>query len=76
MGGVAPTHYRTLEKFVKAVGCTFVRQTSSHRVYWRQDQTRPIIIPTYKAVPVFIVRNILRQLNISPDEYLRILNDL
>ena len=59
MGGLAPIHYTTLEKFARAVGCTFVRQTGSHRVYWRDDQVRPIIIPAYKQVPVFVIRNIL-----------------
>ena len=76
MGGLAPLHHATLEKFARAVGCTFVRHTSSHRVYWRDDQVRPIIIPTYKQVPVFVIRNILRQLKIAPEEYLRILQDL
>ena len=76
MGGLAPTHYTDLEKFVVAVGAKFLRQSGSHRVYWRDDQVRPIIIPTYKQVPVFVIRNILRQLKISPEEYLRILKDL
>ena len=47
------------------MGCTFVRQKGSHRVYWRDDQVRPVIIPTYTHVPVFVIRNILRQLNIQ-----------
>ena len=76
MGGLSPIHHKTLEKVVLAVGCTFVRQTSSHRVYWREDQLRPVIIPTYKSVPVFIIRNVIRQLKITPEAYLRILNDL
>jgi len=76
MGGLAPIPYKALEKVVLAVGCTFQRQTSSHRVYWRDDQIRPVIIPTYKAVPVFIIRNILRQLKVSPEEYLKIVQDL
>ena len=76
MGGLSPTHYKHLEKFVIAVGGKFVRQTGSHRVYWRDDQVRPIIIPTYTHVPVFIIRNILRQLKVSPHEYLRISREL
>ena len=76
MGGLAPAHHRDLEKFVLAVGGRFIRQTSSHRVYWRDDQVRPIIIPTYKQIPIFVIRNILRQLKISPEEYLRIAKDL
>ncbi len=76
MSGLAPVHHKTLEKFVSSVGCKFVRQKGSHRVYWRDDQVRPIIIPTYKQVPVFIIRNILRQLNISVEEFQRLLGDL
>ncbi|MBI2174019.1 MAG: type II toxin-antitoxin system HicA family toxin [Candidatus Omnitrophica bacterium] len=76
MGGLAPTDYKTLEKFVLSVGCKYVRQTGSHRVYWRNDQVRPIIIPTYRQIPVFIIRNILRQLKIDVSEYLRILKNL
>ena len=76
MGGLAPVDHKTLEKFVRSVGCTFVRQKGSHRVYWRDDQLRPVVIPTYKQVPVFIIRNILRQLGISVEEYLRIVQNL
>ncbi len=76
MAGLTSVHHTALERFVQEVGCTFVRQTGSHRVYWRDDQLRPIIIPTYKQVPVFIIRNVLRQLKISPEEYLRIVKEL
>lgn len=76
MGGLTPLHHATLEKFVQRAGCTFLRQKGSHRIYWRDDQTRPISIPTYKQVPEFIIRNILRQLKISVPEYLRLLQQL
>ncbi|MBI1746891.1 MAG: type II toxin-antitoxin system HicA family toxin [Acidobacteria bacterium] len=75
MAGLSPIHHKKLEKFAKSVGCRFERQEGSHCVYWRADQLRPVIIPKYKRVPVFIIRNILRQLNISVEEYLRILQD-
>ena len=76
MGGLAPVNYKKLEKFVLSVGCTFVRQAGSHRVYWRDDQVRPIIIPTYKEIPVFVIRNILRQLKVDISEYLRLMQEL
>lgn len=76
MAKLAPVHHRELEKFVKFVGCKFERQTSSHRVYWREDQVRPVIVPTYRAVPVHIIKNILRQLGISVEEYCRIMDEL
>lgn len=73
MGGLAPVHFRILEKFVQEAGCVFIRQKGSHRVYWREDQVRPIVIPMYKSIPEFIIRNILRQLKISVEEYLRMI---
>ena len=76
MGGLTPVHHKILEQFVLSVGCRYIRQRGSHRVYWRDDQVRPIIVPTYKQVPEFIIRNILRQLHIDIDEYLRMLKTL
>ena len=76
MSKLTPIHPKELERFVLHVGAKFVRQTGSHRVFWRDDQVRPIIIPRHKSVPVFIIRNTLRQLKISPEEYLRIMREL
>lgn len=42
-------------------------------MYWRSDLKRPVVVPKYPNLPVFIIRNNLRTLNISPDEYLEIL---
>ena len=76
MPGLKPVRSSDLEKFVLYVGCTFKRQKGSHKVYWRDDLLRPIIIPNYDAVPVFIVKNILRQLKIPTEEYQRILSEI
>ena len=73
MGGLTPVHHKVLERFVLSVGCRFLRQRGSHRIYWRDDQVRPIVIPTYRQVPEFVIRNILRQLKIEVDEYVRML---
>ncbi len=58
------------------VGCEFVRQEGSHRVYWKNDLKRPIILPTYKKLPVFIIKNNLRLLGVTNDQYLNILEKL
>jgi len=76
MGGLAPTHYKTLEKFVLHVGCRYVRQKGSHRIYWREGLQRPVILPTYRNVPPFVIRNILRQLGIRVEDFLRLLKEL
>lgn len=76
MPSVKPIAWHEFEKFLLYVGCVFKRQKGDHRVYWRSDLNRPVILPTYKALPVFIIRNNLRILGISVDQYLQILKDM
>ncbi|OGE17928.1 hypothetical protein A2495_01810, partial [Candidatus Curtissbacteria bacterium RIFOXYC12_FULL_41_11] len=54
-------------------GCTFERQKGDHRAYWRSDLKRPVILPMYSSLPIFVIRNNLRTLRISVEEYLEIL---
>jgi predicted RNA binding protein YcfA (HicA-like mRNA interferase family) len=71
---ISPVQPKDLDKFLLSVGCTFKRQKGSHKVYWRADLNRPIIVPQHDPVPVFIIKVIMRQLNISPEQYNRILH--
>jgi len=73
MPRITPLDWKQFEKFLLFVGCTFERQKGDHRVYWRKGLARPVILPMYKNLPLFVIRNNLRTLGISPDEYLQIL---
>jgi len=55
------------------VGCTFVRQKGDHRIYSRDGLKRPVVIPRDTELPVFVIRNNLRILGISPQDYVEIL---
>jgi predicted RNA binding protein YcfA (HicA-like mRNA interferase family) len=62
------------ERFLLYIGCEYVRQKGSHKVFHRTGLNRPIIIPFHGGdLPVFVVRNTLRQLNIPLNDYLEIL---
>ncbi|MFH1145393.1 MAG: type II toxin-antitoxin system HicA family toxin [bacterium] len=76
MSKFGPIHWKKFEKFLFFVGCNFEREKGDHRVYWRYDLKRPIVIPRNSSLPMFIVRNNLRLLGISPQEYLDILDKL
>ena len=43
------------------------------RSYVEDGLARPVVIPTYRDVPVFIIRNNLKTANISREEYFRLL---
>ena len=76
MPHLSPVHWRRFEKFLLFVGCTFVREKGDHRIYWRNDLFRPVVIPRDTALPIFVIRNNLRVLGIGVGEYLEILERL
>jgi predicted RNA binding protein YcfA (HicA-like mRNA interferase family) len=74
MPKLAPISPKEFERFLKFIGCKFIRQKGSHRVYHRTGLIRPIIVPFHSGdLPLFVVRNNLRLLNISLEDYLDIL---
>ena len=76
MPRLIPVDWRTLERVFMAAGFRFARQEGSHRSYVREGVARPIVIPTYSEVPVFIIRNNLRTAGLSRDEYFRLLDQV
>jgi len=76
MAGLKPASWSEFEKFLKFIGCTFLREKGDHRVWGRSGLKRPIVIPKIKSIPVFVLRNNLRVLEISVIEYLEIINKL
>ena len=73
MGGLTPINWKRFERFLLFVGCRFEREKGDHRIYWRKDLKRPIVIPRENQLPIFIIRNNLRLLKIDVVEYLKIL---
>lgn len=76
MPALKPINWKKFEKFVLYVGCHFERKRGDHRVYQREDLKRPVIFPEDEEIPVFIIRNNLRTLGISHNEYLAILEKI
>ena len=76
MPRITPIHWRKFEKFLFSVGCEFSRDKGGHRIYAYKNIPRPIVIPRDNALPIFIIRNNLRLLNIDHEKFLSILNSL
>lgn len=75
MGKLQSLSPAKFEKFLKYIGCIYIRQKGSHRVYRRSGLIRPIIIPIHSGdLPVLVIKNTLRQLNISTEKFLEILD--
>jgi predicted RNA binding protein YcfA (HicA-like mRNA interferase family) len=76
MAILKPIHWKKFEKFLIFVGCHFEREKGDHRIYWKEGLNRPIVIPRSEDLPIFIIRNNLRILNIDNEKYLEILEKI
>jgi predicted RNA binding protein YcfA (HicA-like mRNA interferase family) len=59
---------------LEAEGFRLSRQEGDHLVYTREGVLRPVVIPKYSSVPVFIIKNNLRTAGISRERYFELLN--
>ena len=70
---IKPIHYQILVKVFEKVGCTYSRTRGDHLVFHYPDAIRPVVIPMYKEVPAFIIKNNMRIVGMSREEYFDIL---
>jgi predicted RNA binding protein YcfA (HicA-like mRNA interferase family) len=68
---LVPVPYQTLVRIFEKDGFTLARQEGDHRIFTKDGVLRPLVIPTYRAVPVFIIRNPSPNLRYEPRKILR-----
>lgn len=72
---ITPVHYKVLCQVFEKAGWRFVRQKDDHLIYEKEGFIRPVVIPTYRTVPVFVIKNNLRTAKISREEYFKLLKN-
>lgn len=70
---ISPISYKILCRVFEKSGWKYVRQKGDYLIYEKEGFIRPIVIPTYKSIPVFIIRNNLRTAKLSREEYFELL---
>jgi predicted RNA binding protein YcfA (HicA-like mRNA interferase family) len=73
MPAIKPVSYQLLVKVFEQDGFTFDRQRGDHLIYTKPDIKRPIVIPMYSDVPVFIIKNLLRTAGMNRERYFDLL---
>jgi len=76
MPRIVPIHYRKLVRVLEMEGFTFVRERGDHMIFTKTGVLRPIVVPRYDTLPVFIIKNVLRTAQISRERYLELTNRL
>ena len=68
-----PVDWRTLECVFLKTGFRFARQEGTS--YVKEGIARPVVIPTYREVPIFIIRTNLKTAGLSREDYFRWLQE-
>ena len=75
MPKLSPIHYRILACVFEMDGFLLVREEGDHMIYTKPGVLRPVVIPKYKNIPVFIIKNNLRSSGMSRDKYFELLRN-
>lgn len=73
MARIQPTTYKVQLKIFECLGFKHVRTKGDHIIMQKVGIGRPVVIPKYKEVPVFIIKNNIRTAGILVSKYLEIL---
>lgn len=73
---LTPLHYKKLMKIFELDGFILDREEGDHLVYIKSGIIRPIVIPKYSEVPVFVIKNNMRTAGISRERYFELLEQV
>ncbi|MBI4621091.1 MAG: type II toxin-antitoxin system HicA family toxin [Desulfobacterales bacterium] len=66
---IKSTHYQVQVKIFEMAGCVYARTKGDHVIYHYPGAIRPVVIPKYKEVPVFVIKNNMRIIGMSREKY-------
>ena len=76
MSAIRPTTYQVQVKIFEAAGCGYVRTQGDHLVYSYPGAMRPVVIPNYQEVPAFIIKNNMKVIGMTRDQYFQFLENI
>jgi predicted RNA binding protein YcfA (HicA-like mRNA interferase family) len=73
MPRIVPIAYQKLVRVLEMEGFALIRERGDHMIFSKPGILRPLVVPRYDALPVFIIKNVLRTAQISRERYLELL---
>ena len=74
MPRLTPVHYRTLLKIFRAFGCEDRGKEGSHHVLRFSGAKRAVVIPEYTEIDVEIIKNNMRTVGMTREQYFDLLD--
>lgn len=77
MSRLQNVNFRTMDKLLRRIGFENIRQKGSH-VFYRHPDGRTTTVPNHGGRDLArpLLREILREIELTPDEFTQLLNDL
>jgi len=73
---IKPTYYQVQVKIFEMAGCVYARTKGDHLIYHYPGAIRPVVIPKYKEVPAFVIKNNMRIIGMSRETYFELLQEI
>ncbi len=73
---IKSTHYQVQVKIFEMAGCVYARAKGDHLIYHYPGAIRPVVIPKYKEVPAFVIKNNMRIIGMSRETYFELLQEI
>ena len=73
MSKLSPVSWKTLAAVFEADGFRCVRIEGDHMVFTKPGVLRPVVVPRYSAIPVFIIKTNLRTAGMTRERYFELL---
>jgi len=73
MPKIQPLSWQKLARVFELDGWESARIKGDHIAYVKPGLSRPVIIPKYREIPVFIIKNNLKTAQISRERYFELL---
>jgi predicted RNA binding protein YcfA (HicA-like mRNA interferase family) len=74
MPRITPVDYRTLLRVFQMFGCQYKRKEGSHHVLTFQGAKRAVVIPEYDEIDVEIIKNNMRTVGMTREQYFELLS--
>ena len=73
MSRIHPVSWKILLKIFQLYGCQYKRKEGSHHVLIFPGAKRAVVVPEYDEIDVDIIKNNMRTINMSREEYFELL---
>jgi predicted RNA binding protein YcfA (HicA-like mRNA interferase family) len=74
MAKISPTDWKTQVRVFESYGCRYKRKKGSHHVLTYPGAKRAVVIPEYDEIDVDIIKNNMRTVNMTREEYFDLLD--